>query len=77
MLEIEDDFEVEDYSRPASKIVRPSSRSKDGGLGINSRGEESSDNESSTRKLRASAIQRQRNKGSMKVNDNELNVDEN
>lgn len=76
MLEIEDDFEEENYARPPSKISRPSSRNKDGGLGINSRGEENSDNESNIRKQRASAIQRQRSKGSMKVNENELNADE-
>jgi hypothetical protein len=75
----EDEFEEVSYSRPESKIERPKSRSKDMGLGVNSRaGSEASDNESrDIRKQRASAIQRNRKKGTLNVNDNESNDDEN
>lgn len=76
-LENEDDFEEVTYSRPESKIERPKSRSKDMGLGVNSRaGSEASDNESrDIRKQRNSAIQRQRKKANLNINDNEASED--
>lgn len=75
----DDGFEEVNYSRPESKIERPKSRSKDMGLGVNSRvGSETSDNESrDIRKQRNSAIQRQRKKGTLNVNDNESNDEDN
>lgn len=77
-LDNSNEFEESNYSRPASRMKRESD-SKDGGLNMDRRGSEASDNEDYTqtaRKARATNKQKMRVKGNLDIKDQSINIDD-